>query len=251
MKLKKIELTVKNFILKIYFLRKIYLFLKIVKKSKNRYNYGENSEDALINSFFSKKKHGTYLDVGCYHPIRGSLTYSLYKKGWSGTNIDLSKETIDLFNICRPNDLNLNIGISDKNSDSEYFQVGHINQANSLKRIRGTTKIKIKTINLTYLIKKYQIKKIDYLNIDGEAFDYKIISGLNFKKIRPNLITIEDANDNDYDIKNLLRNKINNLFYYNNYFLYSRTYCTSFYIDNKYKNMIPKLLDTTLDFSFD
>ena len=252
MKLKKIEFTVKNFILKIYFLRKIYLFLKIIKKSKKRYHYGENSEDALINSFFSKKKHGTYLDVGCYHPIRGSLTYSLYKKGWSGTNIDLSKETIDLFNICRPNDLNLNIGISDKNSNSEYFQVGHINQANSLKKkIRGATKIKIKTINLTYLIKKYQIKKIDYLNIDGEAFDYKIISGLNFKKIRPNLITIEDDNNNDYDIKNLLRNKINILFYYNNYFLYSRTYCTSFYVDNKYKSMIPKLLDTTLDFSFD
>ena len=57
MKLKKIEFTVKNFILKIYFLRKIYLFLKIIKKSKKRYHYGENSEDALINSFFSKKKH--------------------------------------------------------------------------------------------------------------------------------------------------------------------------------------------------
>ena len=98
MMLKKIELTVKNFILKIYFLRKVYLFLKIIKKSKKRYHYGENSEDVLINSFFSKKKHGTYLDIGCYHPIRGSLTYSLYKKGWSGTNIDLSKETIDLFN---------------------------------------------------------------------------------------------------------------------------------------------------------
>lgn len=189
--------------------------------------------------------------MGCYHPIRGSLTYGLYKKGWSGTNIDLSKETIDLFNICRPNDLNLNIGISDKNSNSKYFQVGHINQANSLKKIRGAKKIKIKTINLNYLIKKYRIKKIDYLNIDGEAFDYKIISGLSFKKIRPILVTIEDDNNNDYDIKNLLSNKINNLFYYNNYFLYSRTYCTSFYIDNKYKNMIPKLLDTTLDFSFD
>jgi hypothetical protein len=96
--------------------------LSLLKKSKKRYHYGENSEDALINSFFSKKKHGTYLDVGCYHPIRGSLTYNLYKKGWSGINIDLSKETIDLFNICRPNDLNLNIGISHKNSNSKYFR---------------------------------------------------------------------------------------------------------------------------------
>jgi hypothetical protein len=33
-----------------------------LKKSKKRYHYGENSEDALINSFFSKKKYGTYLD---------------------------------------------------------------------------------------------------------------------------------------------------------------------------------------------
>ena len=249
-KLKKIELIIKNYILKNSLINKIYLLLKIIKKSKKRYYYGENAEDVLINSFFKKKRKGVYLDIGCYHPIRGSLTYILYKKGWSGINIDISKNTINLFNICRPNDLNLNIGVSDKNGTTEYFQASLINQANSLNKISNAKKIKIKTINLNTLIKKYKINKIDYLNIDAEGSDYKIISGLSLKNIRPILITIEDFNKNNYDINKLQTNKINKFFYKKNYFLYSRTYCTSFYVDKKYIKIIPKLLNTSLKYSF-
>ena len=250
MNLKKIEIAFKNLILKTFLLNKIYLFLKIIKKSKKLYHYGENSEDVLVNSFFNKKKNGIYFDIGCYHPIRGSLTYQLFKKGWKGINVDISKETINLFNLCRPKDLNLNIAISDKNSKTKYFQAGVINQANSLKKINGAKKVKIDSMTLDSLIEKYNIKKIDYLNIDAEGIDFKIISGFSLKKIRPALITIEDTNNNIYDMSSLLKNKINSFFYKNNYFLYSRTYCTSFYVDNKYKKLIPKLLNTTLNFSF-
>lgn len=56
MNLKKIEIAFKNLILKTFLLNKIYLFLKIIKKSKKLYHYGENSEDVLVNSFFNKKK---------------------------------------------------------------------------------------------------------------------------------------------------------------------------------------------------
>lgn len=251
MNLKKIETIFREFIVNTPFINKIYFYLKIIKKSKKRYYYGENSEDVLINSFFRKKKQGVYLDIGCYHPIRASLTYGLFKKGWSGINVDISKNTINLFNICRPKDLNLNIGISDENLETEYFQAGIINQANSLNEINNAKKVKIKTVNLDTLIEKYQIKKIDYLNIDAEGLDYKVISGFSLKKIRPILITIEDFNNQNYDIKNLMKNEINDFFYNKNYFLYSRTYCTSFYIDNKYKNIIPKLLDTSTNFFFD
>ena len=36
-------------------------------------------------------KKGVYVDVGCYHPFKGSLTLRLFKRNWSGVNIDISK----------------------------------------------------------------------------------------------------------------------------------------------------------------
>jgi hypothetical protein len=92
----------------------------------------------------------------------------------------------------------------------------------------------------------------DWSNICGDlmlnsivaiSMDYFIRA---FAEARPMVYRLVPGSENEYE---KYYSRIS--YYYNNYFLYSRTYCTSFYIDNKYKSMIPKLLDTTLDFSFD
>ena len=36
-----------------------------------------------------------FVDVGALHPINGSLTYNLYKKGWNGVNIDMLEKTLN------------------------------------------------------------------------------------------------------------------------------------------------------------
>ena len=46
----------------------------------------------------------------------------LYKKGWSGINIDINKISIDLFKLARPNDINLNLAISDANKKIKVYQ---------------------------------------------------------------------------------------------------------------------------------
>ena len=43
------------------------------------------------------------------------VSYSIYKLITEEFNIDLNKESIDLFNIARPNDINLNIAVGSKN----------------------------------------------------------------------------------------------------------------------------------------
>ena len=49
-----------------------------------------------------------------------SNTYKLYKKGWRGINLDINPTSIDLFNILRPDDLNLCTTIDD---DEKEFKV--------------------------------------------------------------------------------------------------------------------------------
>ena len=77
--MKKIEKKIKDYLIKLYPLNKLYFFLKILKKSKKRYHYADNGEDVIIQGLFNHRKDGFYIDVGCYHPIRAPLTHLLYK----------------------------------------------------------------------------------------------------------------------------------------------------------------------------
>jgi FkbM family methyltransferase len=240
--MKKIEKKIKDYLIKLYPFNKLYFFLKILKKSKKRYHYADNGEDIIIQGLFNHKKDGFYIDVGCYHPIRASLTHLLYKKGWRGVNIDISKDTINLFNIARPNDKNINIGVADKEGEDFYYQSSHINQANSFKFYDNVKKVKVQITTLDNIIKNLGIEKIDFLNIDVEYRDFKALQGLNLNNVRPSLIAIED--NDAYDIADVTNSNIYRYMINNEYFLYSKLNCTNFYLDKKYKNNLNDILNT-------
>lgn len=194
---------------------KLSLYLNIIKyRLRNLFKSIDKNENInFLKEYFKSKKDGFYIDVGCYHPIRLSNTMFLYSKGWSGMNVDLSKKSIDLFNICRPRDINLNFGIGSKNYVSSYFYNKEIFHSNTLdinfskdflkKDKLRKKKIKIKT--LSYLIDKYLLKKkIDLIDIDAEGLDFDVLKGINFKKHSIDLIMVEI---HDYDKKTLRNSK--------------------------------------------
>ena len=190
--LKTIELKIKKFLINHPLSYYFYKIFKLIKnKGKGNY-FGEFGEDILINRFFRKKNEGFYVDVGCYHPTKGSLTYYLYKKGWRGLNVDLSKVSIDLFKLARPKDYNIQAAVTDFDGETQFFENGMINQQNTLEN-NGTNlkKIKINAFKLQTLLDKLNINHIDFLNIDVEGADFKVLEGLSFDKFKPELICIE------------------------------------------------------------
>jgi hypothetical protein len=88
------------------FLRYLNLYRRKYKYKKISYSF--NAVDLIIDYIFKNKNNGFYLDVGSQHPISNNNTYLLFKRGWSGINIDLDKKNIDLFNTARPNDIQVN-----------------------------------------------------------------------------------------------------------------------------------------------
>ena len=143
---------------------------------------------------------GFYVDVGCYHPIHRNNTYLLHKQDWKGINIDVSQFSIDLFNYLRPNDLNYNCAISNKNEivkifyQKELSQLSTIENEQAKKVFQGNIKEKeIQAFTLDKILKKDKFKdtKIDFLNIDVEGADFKVLEGLSFDKFKPELICIE------------------------------------------------------------
>ena len=182
---------------KLHILQNIYL--------KNRYffkrkSYAMDGEDIAIDLFNKKKNNGFYVDVGAHHPIQRNNTHLLFKKGWEGINIDVNQFSIDLFNFLRPNDLNLQVAVSNKEGDILFFYQKKFSQLNTTdKKIAEENfqgnfqqrKVKCQTIKNILDNSKYKNKKIDFLNIDVEGSEMKVLETLNFKIYDPSLICIE------------------------------------------------------------
>ena len=144
----------KKYLFKNKILYFIYKFIKIYRNKKPSTHYGEFGEDIFVSRLFKNINKGKYIDVGCYHPFKGSLTAKLYDKGWSGINIDISKTTIDLFNISRKKDINLNIAVTNFDGETFYYENSPINQQNSLiQSNEQQLKINIKCSTLNSILK--------------------------------------------------------------------------------------------------
>ena len=89
---------------------------------------------------------------------------------------------------------------------------------------------------------KLNINHIDFLNIDVEGSDYKVVANLNLNKIRPKMICIEE---NRYDIKDIINDTIQNLMNSKDYFLFSRIGVSSIYIDNHLKDEMENIMNIT------
>ena len=111
-----------NFSKQFTFFKKIYLFYNIyVRNYKFLFSNSQFNESQIINNLFSKNYVGNFIDVGCFHPTKYNNTYVLYKRGWSGINIDLNPLSIDFFNFLRPRDTNICAAISNNKKKKKNF----------------------------------------------------------------------------------------------------------------------------------
>lgn len=139
---------------------------------------------------------GFYLDIGAYHPFAYNNTRWAYKLGWRGMNIDPNEQSIELFNIFRPNDININSGVSDKNEDLTYYikkgaegMNSFLKENESAESITSTKIMRVRNIN--DILEEYHVEKIDFVDIDVEGLDEKIVCTFNWKKYSPECALIE------------------------------------------------------------
>ena len=223
-KSKLLELSKKN-----KFLRKLYYFYNIYIRNQKFLNNGSQfGEDKFLMDLFKKEYKGKYLDLGCFHPTKHNNTYLLYKNGWRGINIDLNPLTIELFNFMRPQDINLNLAISDDNNEKNLYFIDELNTQNTLDKnqllfLKEHHKIKeeeiikkrIKTKKLDNILNEHKFDEIDFMNIDIEGHELDVIKTIDFKKIKVRYICLEMINHNELSIKN--SEKIKNILSVNNF----------------------------------
>ena len=196
--MKKEYLIKSKILFKLYLIYFRFKYNFLIKKK----SYSQFGEDLVINDFF-KNFIGRYVDIGCYHPIKYNNTVLLHKRGWNGVNVDLNQTSIDLFNVCRKNDINIVACLSDKVEkvliylDSEFSALNSINIDNSKNfKFKNLKTISMETSIFHELIKD----NFDFLNIDCEGNDFKILKTIDLKKYTPKMINIEVSQDNKKNI---------------------------------------------------
>jgi hypothetical protein len=186
-------------------------FLSIVQDPNLAISWSQYGEDTLIIDWLSSVKNKSdlfsnyYVDIGAYHPSLFSNTKLLSLMGWKGINVDPNPQSVQLFQQQRPQDINLNLGISDRESTAELycFRVGTFNTfseevANKLieQGLQVIAKPEIKLLSLnrllgTYLPAEIEPSKIGFMNIDCEGLDTEIILNLDIHRYRPYIIAVE------------------------------------------------------------
>lgn len=153
---------------------------------------------------------GFYVDIGAFHPKWASNTHLLYRRGWSGINLDADEYKIALFRTFRRRDISLSqVAGQEKGVADFYFHEGGsfgsmsslsdgrtTYNANRMGRTLSSRKVDVDTLN-SILEKNLPAQRkdleypIDFLNIDVEGSEFDILSVFDIKKYPVRLMAIE------------------------------------------------------------
>lgn len=195
-------------------------------------SFAKEGEDIILSNIFRKQEGGFYVDVGAHHPKQFSNTYAFYQKGWRGINIDAMPDSMGLFNKLRHRDINIEKAISDQKETLTYymFNVPALNsfskelsvERNGVENYRIISERKIETSTLEEILDTYLPigQKIDFLTIDVEGLDYKVLRSNNWEKYRPKVILIEAG---QLTCEEALADEISNYLKAKGYYLIAKT----------------------------
>lgn len=226
------------------------IFLKSFTTKKISYSYG--GIDSLVANIFKDNNDGFYVDIGCGHPIKNNNTYLLNKRGWKGINIDLDEENIDLFNIYRKKDENINIAVSNDNKEVDLYFYHSKSAINTISKeaanyqkakVSSVKKVKSKTLNEILINSKFKDIQIDFLSIDVEGSELLVLKNFDFKKYSPKVIVVEyldlslpKLEIKNLNVKNVISSQLYNLITSNNYTLANILHSDLVFINNDFKD---------------
>jgi FkbM family methyltransferase len=214
-------------------------------------SYSQCGEDLIMDFIFGQIgiSKPTYLDIGAHHPFYLNNTALFSARGCVGINVEPDPHLFVNFMAERPNDINLNIGVGDKQSQMDFYIMStptmntfSKNVAEELVANSGFTIKEVKStplLDVTSILDKYHGGKFpDLFSLDVEGLDEQIIRSMNFENSFPKVICIETLSysDNGNGVKNtslidLVRSK--------GYFNYADTYINTIFVkENLLKNQL-------------
>lgn len=212
-------------------------------KEENKYEkfyYSQQGEEIILLRLFGYSYKGFYVDIGAHHPKKFSNTYSLYRWGWKGLNVEANQGAKALFDELRPRDINLECVVSDREGETTFYQYEDtalnsvsqelVEQRKREQSIEGVNEITVQTKTVNSILEEHlpaEVKQIDVLNIDVEGMDHAVLRSLDWEKYAPTAIIAEDHN---FDLEELESSSIWQLLSEKGYILFAKLYNSTIYI---------------------
>jgi FkbM family methyltransferase len=172
-------------------------------------SWSQDGEDRILCEIFKSCPRGFYVDVGAHHPRRFSNTYSLYRTGWHGLNIEPDPGLSFAFRLFRPRDAFVSAAVAEIPNTGILFRF--LDPAlNTLdpetahaRRTEGWAirdKIPVRITPLSTILGEHGVAHIDFLNIDVEGLDLQVLKSIDWQRHAPSVIAVEVRTDDVLDV---------------------------------------------------
>lgn len=164
-------------------------------------SYAQNGEDVRLWCALSDVKDGFYVDVGAGDPARDSVTRSFYDQGWSGINIEPSRDEYEALCRDRPRDINLCVAAGIKNGTGMFhsYPGRGIYAIDELVRrpledagvVGEAVELPVMALHTILAVHRPDEGEIHFLKIDVEGNEAAVLAGTCFNCDRPWIVVCE------------------------------------------------------------
>jgi len=155
--------------------------------------YGRCDEDERIIKYVGSAKRGLYLDIGAGDPHTYSNTFHFYELGWHGLAFDPLPGYKELWEKKRPRDKFFPMAVNNYDGHVDMVDTATTGSYIGHEYIKdGKEVYKVECISIPTILDKYpEYKECDFVNLDIETNEDKVLSRCDFANFRPKLIVVE------------------------------------------------------------
>jgi FkbM family methyltransferase len=168
--------------------------------------YGQHGEDRTLAALVGRRRRGFYIDVGAWDPVQDSVTKHFYDRGWHGINVEPHPAYFALLQQARPRDVNLPIALGDEPGERDLTLIGRTGLSTFEPAIaaysaawaaanRGseveTVRVRVSTLADVCRSHVPAGTEIDFLKIDVEGWEERVLRGADWAAYRPRILCVE------------------------------------------------------------
>lgn len=162
-------------------------------------SYAQNYEDVILRRVFRDRKTGFYIDVGAMDPTEDSVTKYFYDEGWNGINIEPNEYFYNRLVTERPRDINLKLAVGEMEEMRTLHVFETFGNSTFDERSRDNfaangfdpQQSDVRVTTLASICREYVKQEIDFLKIDCEGWEKKVLEGADWEHFRPTILIIE------------------------------------------------------------
>jgi FkbM family methyltransferase len=162
-------------------------------------SYAQTREDVLLWRALHNVSSGFYIDIGAHDPTALSVTRAFYDHGWHGINVEPNPLYAEKLRKERPRDVTLEVALGHRPGMATFYEFGATGLSTLVKDIADehlvagfkATERRVPITTLAAVTDDLGDQQVHFLKIDVEGYERQVLSGADFRKVRPWIVLIE------------------------------------------------------------